>query len=138
MVIDHIAFVVPSLEQGVLQWRRDFGYEPMTEPVENTRQKVRVVFLRKEGSTLVKLVEPVGEESPVFRAAARGGGMHHVCFRCENVRTTVDQLVADGARVLAAPQPGEAFEGADIAFLFCKHGMNVELIDTGKKARRIS
>jgi methylmalonyl-CoA/ethylmalonyl-CoA epimerase len=83
-------------------------------------------------------VEPVGEDSPVFRAAARGGGMHHVCFRCNDVRAGVEQLVASGARVLAAPQPGEAFEGADIAFLFCKHGLNIELIDTGVKARMIS
>src|SRR5689334_19051268 len=104
MVIDHIAFVVPSLEQGLRQWCDEFGYQPMTQPVENSRQKVRVVFLRKAGSTLVKLVEAVGSDSPVARAAARGGGFHHLCFRCDNLADTIDQLVTQGARVLAAPQ----------------------------------
>ena len=137
MVVDHIAFVVPSIEQGILQWRRDFGYEQMTEPVENSRQKVKVVFLRKAGSVVVKLVEPCGEASPVFRVAARGGGIHHVCFRCEELKPTLDKLVADGARVLAAPQPGEAFESEDIAFLFCRNGLNIELIETDRKARLI-
>ena len=42
-----------------------------------------------------------------------------------------------GARVLATPQPGEAFEGEEIAFLFCKNGLNVELIATERKARLI-
>jgi methylmalonyl-CoA/ethylmalonyl-CoA epimerase len=137
MVIDHIAFVVASLDQGIAQWEQEFGYERMTHPVNNSRQKVRVIFLHKEGSVMVKLVEPSDETSPVFRAAARGGGFHHICFRCEKIPDTISQLVADGARVLADPQPGEAFEGEDIAFLFCRNGLNVELIQTDRKASLI-
>ena len=137
MIVDHIAFVVSSLEQGLRQWRDEFGYSQLTEPVENSRQQVRVVFLHKAGSVTVKLVEPCGETSPVFRAAARGGGLHHVCFRCSDLQAELDRLVAGGARILAAPQPGEAFEGENIAFLFCKNGLNVELIATERKARLI-
>ena len=37
MTLDHIAFVVSSLEEGIGQWRDDFGYVPLTEPVENSR-----------------------------------------------------------------------------------------------------
>lgn len=137
MIIDHIALVVSSLEQGILQWRNEFGYTQMTEPVENSRQKVKVVFLRKAGSVMVKLVEPNGEASPVSKFAARGGGLHHICFRCDDLRGEMERLVADGARTLAAPQPGEAFGGEEIAFLFCKNGLNLELIETDKKARLI-
>jgi methylmalonyl-CoA/ethylmalonyl-CoA epimerase len=136
MVMDHIAFVVSSLERGLAQWRDDFGYTQMTEPVENSLQKVRVVFLRN-GDSVVKLVEPSGETSPVYRLAARGGGLHHICFRCADLHAEIERLVAEGARVLAAPQPGEAFEGEEIAFLFCNNGLNVELIETDKKARLI-
>ena len=137
MIIDHIAFVVSSLERGIAQWRDEFGYAQMTEPVENSRQKVKVVFLRKDSSVTVKLVEPSGETSPVYRLATRGGGLHHICFRCDHMQAEIDRLVADGARLLAAPQPGEAFDGEAIAFLFCKNGLNVELIETDKKARLI-
>lgn len=137
MIIDHIAFVVASLEDGIRQWTADFGYTTMTEPVENSRQKVRVVFLTKADSVTVKLVEPSSDSSPVFRLAARGGGMHHICFRCEDLHSGIDSLVRDGARVIAAPQPGEAFDGEEIAFLYCKNGLNVEIIATDRKARRI-
>ena len=78
MVIDHIGIVVPSLEAAIPGWVKTFGYEQMTEPVLNTRQKVRVVFLRKEGSTMVKLVEPVDRSSSVFALSSRGGGLHHL------------------------------------------------------------
>ena len=137
MTIDHIAFVVASLEQGIEQWRNEFGYTPMTEPVENSRQRVRVVFMRKAGSITVKLVEPSGDDSPVRGLAARGGGLHHICFRCGDLRVEMNRLVEGGARILTPPQAGEAFDGEEIAFLFCKNGLNVELIATDRKARLI-
>ena len=40
-------------------------------------------------------------------------------------------------RVLAEPQPGEAFENERIAFVFSQHGLNIELIDTEKRVGRL-
>ena len=138
MVIDHLGLVVPSLEQGMRQWREEFGYTQLTEPVENSRQKVKVVFMHKAGSVTVKLVEPTDDTSPVHRLAKRGGGVHHICFRCVDVDVELKRLEAEGARTLALPQPGEAFDGGRIAFLFCKNGLNVELIETDTKAGLIA
>jgi hypothetical protein len=64
--------------------------------------------------------------------------MHHICFRCASVDTEMERLEEAGARVLALPQPGEAFNGGSIAFLFCKNGLNVERIDTDQKAGLIT
>ena len=58
MVIDHIGIVVKSIEEGISYWKKVFGYRQMTEIVINTRQKVNVVFLTKENSLLIKLIEP--------------------------------------------------------------------------------
>jgi len=49
----------------------------------------------------------------------------------------LDNLTKKRLRVLAAPQPGEAFENENIAFLFAKNGLNIELIDTDKRASLI-
>ncbi len=138
MTLDHVGIVVPSLERGIAHWQRVLGYEPMTAPVVNTRQKVRVVFLHKPGSGMVKLVEPAEATSPVSALAARGGGLHHLCYRCANLEEGIAQFVAAGGRVLAAPQPGEAFENEPIAFVFAGNGLNVELIATDRKAARLA
>ncbi|MAE94438.1 MAG: hypothetical protein CL910_07245 [Deltaproteobacteria bacterium] len=134
MVIDHIGIVAKSLEEGIEHWERIFRYRQMTEIVTNTRQRVRVVFLRKEGSPLIKLIEPTDADSPVYQAARRGGGLHHLCFRSEDMPGELDRLKEAGLRVLAAPQPGEAFENEDIAFVWAGQGLNIELIGTDKKA----
>jgi len=135
MVIDHIGVVVPRIEDGLKQWTTLFGYSQMTEEVTNTRQKVRVVFVAKEGSCTVKLIEPTDESSSVYRFAQKGGGLHHLCFKCDNIDSAVERYKGLGLHVLSEPQPGEAFEGERIAFVFAKQGLNIELIDTEKKAK---
>ncbi|MFN0130767.1 MAG: VOC family protein [Verrucomicrobiales bacterium] len=134
MIIDHIALVVRSLEPAIEHWSRVFGYSPMTEPVVNTRQRVRVVFLKKENSLTVKLVEPTDASSPVHAMALRGGGLHHLCFQCKDLESEISRLEAEGLRVLTPSQPGEAFENQPIAFVYAGHGLNVEIIDTSKKS----
>lgn len=136
MVIDHIGIVVRSIEQGIAHWEKVFGYQQATEVVLNTRQQVKVVFLEKTSSMPIKLVEPADDASPVAAFAKRGGGLHHLCFRCESVASEVARLKAMGLRVLAEPQPGEAFNNHDIAFIFAKQGLNIELIDTVERACR--
>ena len=134
MHIDHIGIAVPCLEQAVPHWEKVFGYEPYTRKVENTRQKVNVIFLKKEGSLPVKLIEPVDETSPIFRFARRGGGLHHLCFKCENLSTEISQLEGMGLRILTPIEPGEAFANENIAFVYAGQGLNIELIDTSKRA----
>lgn len=137
MVIDHVGIVVKSIEQAVKEWATVFGYAQATEIVTNTRQKVRVTFLSKPGSLPVKLVEATDPTSPVFALGQRGGGLHHLCFKSGSVDAEMKRMRALGIRTLAEPQPGEAFEDEKIAFVFAA-GLNVELIDTDKRARRLA
>jgi methylmalonyl-CoA/ethylmalonyl-CoA epimerase len=137
MIVDHIGIAVRSLDQAVRQWETTFGYRRMTEPVVNIRQKVRVVFLEKEGSIPVKLIEPTNDTSPISDFAKRGGGLHHLCFKCDDLPGELDRMKALGLRVLAGPQPGEAFEDENIAFVYAGNGLNVELIDTDRRAARL-
>ena len=67
----------------------------------------------------------------------KGGGLHHICFKCGDMNNEINRLTGKGLRVLSAPQPGEAFGNEDIAFIFTKHGLNIELIETDIKAERL-
>lgn len=137
MVIDHISFAVKDLEEGIRYWNRVFGYRQLTGVVANSLQKVKVVFLCKEDSINVKLIEPVEDNQSLQNFVNRGGGFHHICFRCDDIRSTMQDLNAKGLITLVAPQPGEAFNNHSIAFLLGKYGMNIELIDTDEKAEII-
>jgi methylmalonyl-CoA/ethylmalonyl-CoA epimerase len=134
VVIDHICFAVRDLADGIAHWENAFGYRRRTEVVTNSRQRVRVVFLDKLGSLPVKLIEPLDDNLALQKSVERGGGFHHLCFKCDDVDTGITGLRDKGLRVLVPPQPGEAFNDHEIAFLRAKYGLHIELIDTDERA----
>lgn len=134
MKIDHICFAVKNLGEGIAYWENVFGYRQMTEVVQNSLQKVKVVFLCKEESVLVKLIEPVQDNQSLINFVNKGGGFHHLCFKVEDMDGQLKDLKEKGLLTLVPPQPGEAFNNHDIAFLLARYGLNIELIDTDEKA----
>ena len=134
MIIDHVGIVTKSLEKGLSLWINVLGYRQKTKPIFNSRQKVNVIFLEKPGSLDIKLQEPADETSPVYKFALKGGGLHHLCFKCQELYAQLDVLKESGFRVISGPEPGEAFESENIAFVYVTQGLNIELIDTDKRA----
>ena len=134
MVLDHICFAVKDINEGISYWERVFGYRQMTQPVDNTRQQVRVVFLIKENSLPVKLIEPIAGNESLQKFTEQGGGFHHLCFKCDDLKTSITELKSKDVRMLVPPQPGEAFGNHDIAFFWARNRINFELIDTDERA----
>ena len=138
MIIDHICYAVKNLSDGVSFWEKMFGYKQMTRIIENSRQQVKVVFLNKKDSIIIKLIEPVETNQSLLNFVNKGGGYHHICFKCSNMDETMDELKEKGMVPLVRPQPGEAFNNHNIAFLLSRTGLNIELIDTDEKAEIIN
>ena len=53
------------------------------------------------------------------------------------METELKRLGEMGLRILTPPEPGEAFANENIAFLYAKQGVVIELIETELKAKRI-
>lgn len=133
MHIDHVCVAVRSIERAAEKLSQTLGFTARTNKVTNTRQQVNVQFLQRAGSIDIKLIEPSGDQSPLWQFLKRGEGLHHVCFRVDDVRAQLGELETRGLRVLASPEPGEAFDDQLIAFGYAGCGLNVELIDTDRR-----
>lgn len=133
MVIDHVCIAVRSIDKASPKLCTVLGFRPKTGKVTNTRQQVNVQFLERAGSIDIKLIEPSGESSPLWQFLRKGEGLHHLCFRAADVRDQLKELEGRGLRVLAPPEPGEAFDDGLIAFGYAGAGLNVELIDTERR-----
>jgi methylmalonyl-CoA/ethylmalonyl-CoA epimerase len=137
MIIDHSCFAVKDLKEGIGYWENIFGYRQMTQPVDNTRQQVKVVFLQKENSLPVKLIELLPGNTSLEKFTDQGGGFHHICFKCADLQETNGDLKSKGVRMLVPPQPGKAFGNHDIAFMWGRNKINFELIDTDVRAGKL-
>lgn len=129
--LDHVCLAVRRIAPARQVLEGALGYVARTEPVTNTRQLVTVQFMSKPGSIDIKLIEPSTPESPLVEfIKARGGGLHHLAFKTESVADGVAYLEGLGGKLVAGPEPGEAFCDSPIAFMFLGSGLNIELIDT--------
>ncbi|OGK77751.1 MAG: hypothetical protein A2X52_08010 [Candidatus Rokubacteria bacterium GWC2_70_16] len=110
----HLGIVVESLDRSVAQWERLFGVRA-SDAWSSDAVGVRVAFF-EVGATRIELVEYTGPVVQRFGPVlARREGVHHVCFRVDDIEAALGELSARGLRVV----PGFPVDGAHgrIAFL---------------------
>lgn len=116
--IHHVAIVVRSIADSLPRYQALFGLSPEEEPRIFDAQLVRLCFLPTgpEPAARLELIEPIDDESGVARfLAARGEGVHHVCFATDDLPASLEALAAAEAELIdRSPRPGAH---GDIAFV---------------------
>ena len=100
--LDHIAIAVPDLEGAIARFLEDFG-------------------LQHDGNEVV-----AGPIATYLQK--RGGGLHHLCFRTDDIDADVERLRAKGYQFTSdAPTPGA--HGSRVIFIHPKScdGVLIEL-----------
>ncbi len=116
--LDHIAVAVPDLEKAIKRFMEDFGLPfEGTEDVEAAQTSTAFFPLPP---TNIELIHPLDGKGPVAGyLEKRGGGLHHLCFRSDNIDEDVERLKAKGYQFLSdAPTPGA--HGAQVIFIHPK------------------
>ena len=129
VTLDHIAIAVPDFTMAIRRFCDDLGLELAgTEDV--VAAQTRTAFL-PAGQTRIELIHPLDGQGPVQAwLDKRGGGLHHICFRTDDVERDMRRLVAKGYRFTTdAPTPGA--HGTRVAFLHPKStdGVLIELAE---------
>lgn len=125
--LDHIAIAVPNFDEAIERFLLDFGLNYKgTEDVVSA--KTKTAFFPIAG-TKIELIHPLNGEGPVQKyLEKRGGGLHHICFKTDNIEDDMKRLKEKGYRFLSEkPQPGA--HGTQVAFIHPKSagGVLIEL-----------
>ena len=117
--INHIAIAVPNLTAAAMPYK-NLG-ATVSDPQPLPEHGVTVVFVELE-NTKVELLEPLGENSPIwgFLAKNPAGGMHHICYEVPDILAARDRAVALGLRVLGDVTPKIGAHGKPVLFLHPK------------------
>jgi methylmalonyl-CoA/ethylmalonyl-CoA epimerase len=132
MTIDHVGIVVGSLERAAAYYSSAFGLRPVRERIVDPLQDVELQFLEDDGGTRLELIHPLSENSPVARALKQGGGLNHICYRVEDLESSIQAMVANGAKVVREPLPAVAFDGRRVTFLYTRERELIEFVETGR------
>ncbi|MET0377561.1 MAG: methylmalonyl-CoA epimerase [Spongiibacteraceae bacterium] len=106
VALDHIAIAVPDFQKAIKRFMEDFGLHlEGTEDVETAKTMTAFCPLPE---TSIELVHPLRGEGPIVKYLEnKGGGIHHLCFRSDNIDEDVTRLKAKGYQFLSeAPYPG--------------------------------
>jgi methylmalonyl-CoA/ethylmalonyl-CoA epimerase len=97
--VDHIAVVVPNLDEATKFWVEALGLT--LERVESVpREGVDVAFL-PVGESEIELLQPTDPESGVARyLEKRGPGLHHICLEVDDIEATLARLRAAGVPLI--------------------------------------
>ena len=125
--VDHIGIAVADLEQGKRLYGGVFGLALVFEE-EVPTERVKVAAYDGGGLRL-ELLCSTDPDGPIGRfVTARGPGIHHVCYRVDDVAAVLARLRAQGLRTLdETPRPGAG--GCQVAFIHPKSagGVLVEI-----------
>lgn len=130
IALDHVAIAVPDLQEAIRRFAEDLGLELAgTEDVEAAQTST--AFLPVPG-TRIELIHPLRGQGPVATWLEKrgGGGLHHLCFRTDDLDADVVRLKERGYRfVTEAPTPGA--HGTRVIFIHPKSagGVLIELAE---------
>lgn len=124
--LDHIGIAVRDLASALRAYEALGLRSEGEETVED--QKVRTAFL-PVGGTTIELLETTSPDGPIGRfLERRGEGIHHLCFRVEDLRGAL-AACEEAGMTLIDREPRRGAHGKWVAFLHPRstHGVLIEL-----------
>jgi methylmalonyl-CoA/ethylmalonyl-CoA epimerase len=118
--LNHVAIAVKDIAKAVGVYRDTLGAE-ISAAVAQPEHGVTTVFVLLP-NTKIELLEPLGEGSPIAKFLERSpdGGIHHLCYEVDDIKTARDRLKAQGVRVLGDGEPKIGAHGKPVLFLHPK------------------
>lgn len=119
----HIGIAIHSIAETLPFYTQTLGLK--LETLKDSKQhKIKAAMLTV-GQTHIELIEPLTEESPIYKfLQKRGQGIHHIAFKVDNIEETLTKLKKEGI-ALIDKEPRIGIEGGKIAFLHPKSTGNI-------------
>jgi methylmalonyl-CoA/ethylmalonyl-CoA epimerase len=127
VALDHIAIAVPDLNKSIKRFMEDFGLEFKGREDVLTAKTSTAFFPLPP--TSIELVHPLNGEGPIAGyLEKKGGGLHHLCFRSDDIEADVMSLKEKGYQFLS-DAPSDGAHNSKVIFIHPKScdGVLVEI-----------
>ncbi|HLP57205.1 MAG TPA: VOC family protein [Candidatus Deferrimicrobium sp.] len=132
MKLYHIGKVVKDLEEARQYYKDTFGFEPIGEKIEDNIQKVWVLKMNTGhgADVTLELLQPMGEQSPVYKFLQKqGGGLHHLSYLVADIHRAIEDFKEKGALILGDVAPSIAYGSQPSIWLYTRSKELIELIE---------
>ena len=124
--IHHIGVVVPDIEKYL-----ENSFWTLQSPVVyDPAQKARLCLLGAgcESDPAIELIQPVGEDSPVYQALVKGQKQHHLCMEAGSRKRTDAFIKKHGLLRVTGWTKATLFHEQHVCFVFTKNHELLEFV----------
>jgi hypothetical protein len=128
--LHHTGLLVEDIETYLKKsfWR---ARSPIVyDPIQKCR--LCLVSIQADDDQFVELVQPVGQDSPVYRSLKSDQKLHHLCFEMTDTETADEYIREYRLLPMTKWQPATLFKGRLIRFAYTSHREIVEFLIHGK------
>jgi methylmalonyl-CoA/ethylmalonyl-CoA epimerase len=118
--LNHVAIATKDVKAAAKIYRDTLGAK-VSAPVALPEHGVTTVFVELP-NTKIELLEPLGANSPIAKFLERNpdGGMHHLCYEVDDIKTAAKRMKEQGATILGSGEPKIGAHGKPVLFLHPK------------------
>lgn len=99
-ILDHVAIAVKDLDKAQKIFE-DLGLNFKGEREVVADQGVETAFAAVDQNAQLELLNPHGDDGPIHQyIAKKGEGIHHLCFRVDDVAKTSEELRSKGYQLI--------------------------------------
>lgn len=115
--LDHVALIVRDLETEAEMYRNAYFAEVSTAE-DHAQYGFSSVYVNL-GYARLRLLQPRGQDSPIVSLLSPHelAGVHHVCYKVDDIEQMRDRLRSDGYRPLSGGEFKRSSEGKLVVFL---------------------
>jgi len=115
VALDHVAIAVDDLPAGVRRFCEDLGLQ--LAGMEDVEPALTSTAFIPVSGTRIELVHPLRGQGPIATfLEKRGPGLHHLCFRTDDIEGDVSRLKSRGWQFLS-DQPTPGAHGTRVIFV---------------------
>ncbi|MBC8485939.1 MAG: VOC family protein [Bacteroidetes bacterium] len=125
--IHHIGLVVDNIIEMSKFYKEKLCYSSESGVINEAKQKVYVHFLTL-GGYRIELIQPINEDSPVYRFLKKGGGLNHICYISDDIEISTQYLRKEHSMLPVSSEWSASIKNCKVKFLAKPDGEIIELM----------
>ena len=106
MIIDHIGFVVKDRQK----YRKNLPIQNVIKSLYDPIQDANLELI-DGGGVKIELIEPVSKKAFTWNFLQKGGGWHHICYRCTSLEEAREAIRSKFMVEVLGPIPAPLLDG---------------------------
>ena len=132
MKIHHIGYYVKNIDEAIEIFQK-LGYKISSECFFDETRKIFIQFLENHqggGYRIELIAESEGCELFGKKFKKFGSTPYHICYECEEMERTLEELQKENFILIREPQPASAINNRRVAFRESDAVGQIELLET--------